>query len=83
MRPKCAIDLVVRSEGLQPSQYATMGTHLHVLCLVTLGLWLIDNANVEQLAGPAGNAAGTIMLTLTPLRTRNITGSPVNPIALF
>ena len=36
---------------VHPSQYATMESPLHIMCLVTLGLWLIDNANLEQLAG--------------------------------
>ena len=69
---------------VRPSQYATIGTPLHVLCLVTLGLWLIDNANLEQLAGACWERGRyDFMLTLAPLRLHNVTGSPVNPIALF
>ena len=69
---------------VRPSQYATIMTPVHVLCLVTLGLWLIDNANLEQLAGACWERGRyDFMLTLAPLRLHNVTGSPVNPIALF
>ena len=54
------------------------------MCLVTLGLWLIDNANLEELAAAcAERNRYAFMLTLAPLRLRNVTGSPVSPIALF
>ncbi len=69
---------------VRPSQYATIGSPLHVMCLVTMGLWLIDNANLEQLAEASHERSRyEFMLTLAPLRLRNVTGSPVNPIALF
>ena len=69
---------------VQPSQYATIGSPLHTMCLVTLGLWLIDNANLEQLAEACRQRdRHDFMLTLAPLPLRNVTGSPVNPIALF
>ena len=69
---------------VHPSPYATMESPVHILCLVTLGLWLIDNANLEQLAGACWERGRyDFMLTLAPLRLRNVTGSPVNPIALF
>jgi len=51
---------------------------------VSLGLWFIDNANLEELAAAcAERGRYDFMLTLAPLRLRNVTGSPVNPIALF
>ena len=69
---------------VRPSQYATIGSPLHTMCLVTLGLWLIDNANLEELAAACWERSRyEFMLTLAPLRLRNVTGSPVNPIALF
>ena len=47
-------------------------------------LWLIDNANLEELAAAcAERNRYEFMLTLAPLRLRNVTGSPVNPIAMF
>ena len=69
---------------VRPSQYASIGSPFHVMCLVTLGLWLIDNANLEQLADACRERGRyDFMLTLAPLPLRNVTGSPVNPIALF
>ena len=38
------------SNDFRPSHYSTVGSPLHTMCLVTLGLWLIDNANLEELA---------------------------------
>jgi kynurenine formamidase len=72
------------SNDVRPSQYASVGSPLHTMCLVTLGLWLIDNANLEQLAEACRQRERyQFLLTLAPLRLRNVTGSPVNPIALF
>ena len=69
---------------VRPSQYPTIGSPLHVMCLVTMGLCLIDNANLEELSQACRERNKyEFMLTLAPLRLRNVTGSPVNPIALF
>ena len=54
------------------------------MCLVTLGLWFIDNANLEELSVACRERNRyEFMITLGPLKLRNVTGSPVNPIALF
>jgi hypothetical protein len=54
------------------------------VALVAMGLWLIDNANLEDLARAcAARRRWAFMLTLAPLRLPAATGSPVNPIALF
>jgi kynurenine formamidase len=72
------------SNDFRPSHYSTIGSPLHTMCLVTLGLWLIDNANFEELAEAcAQRNRYEFMLTLAPLRLQNVTGSPVSPIALF
>ncbi len=72
------------SNDVRPSQYPSIGSSLHTMCLVTLGLWLIDNANLEQLAEACRQRDRyQFLLTLAPLRLQNVTGSPVNPIALF
>lgn len=53
-------------------------------CLAALGVWLIDNANLEQLAEECQrNDRYEFMLSMAPLVLRNATGSPVNPIAIF
>jgi kynurenine formamidase len=69
---------------IHPPPYPALGNAFHVVSLVAMGLWLIDNANLEGLA-PACAARGrwAFLLTVAPLRLVNVTGSPVNPIALF
>ncbi len=72
------------SNDVRPSHYPNIATPLHTVSLVALGMWLIDNANLEQLAQACQQRNRyTFMLTLGPLRLQNVTGSPVNPIALF
>jgi kynurenine formamidase len=67
-----------------PLPYPNLGNALHVTCLVHMGLWLIDNGNLEELAQAcAARRRWEFMLTIAPLVLTNVTGSPVNPIALF
>ena len=72
------------SNDVRPSHYATVTAPLHTVSLVTMGMWLIDNTNLEQLA-EACMVRGRyeFMLSLGPLVLQNVTGSPVNPIAIF
>jgi kynurenine formamidase len=57
---------------------------IHVGALRNLGLWLVDNAALEQLAGAcARQQRYDFMLTMAPLRLEAATGSPVNPVAVF
>jgi len=69
---------------VSPLPYPRIGNALHVVSLVAMGLWLIDNGNLEDLAA-ACRARGRweFLLTIAPLRLHATTGSPVNPIALF
>ena len=67
-----------------PTPYPAMGSPFHIGALVGLGLWLIDNMNLEDIAQAcADRTRWEFLLTLAPLRLRNVTGSPLNPIALF
>ena len=69
---------------VHPAPYPSMGNSFHVVCLVAMGLWLIDNANLEELAQTAARLnRWEFLLTVAPLRLKNVTGSPVNPIAVF
>ncbi len=69
---------------ISPPPYPAMGNSFHVVSLVAMGLWLIDNANLEDLARACGEQGRwEFLLTVAPLRLRNVTGSPVNPIAVF
>jgi len=67
-----------------PVPYPNLGNAVHVVGLVAMGLWLIDNANLEEVAQAcAARRRWEFMLTIAPLVLQNVTGSPVNPIALF
>jgi len=67
-----------------PTPYPTIGSPFHIGALVAMGLWLIDNMNLEDLAEAcARRSRWEFLLTLAPLRLRNVTGSPLNPIAMF
>ena len=67
-----------------PTPYPAMGSPFHIGALVGLGLWLIDNMNLEDIAQACSvRHRWEFLLTLAPLRLRNVTGSPLNPIALF
>jgi kynurenine formamidase len=69
---------------VHPLPYPGMGNSFHVVCLVAMGLWLIDNANLEELGQAcAERRRWEFLLTIAPLRLVNVTGSPVNPIAVF
>lgn len=69
---------------IAPLPYPRLGNALHIVALVAMGLWLIDNANLEDLARAcAARRRWAFMLTLAPLRLPAATGSPLNPIALF
>jgi kynurenine formamidase len=69
---------------IHPPPYPAMGNSFHVVALVAMGLWLIDNANLEDLARAcAARRRWEFLLAVAPLRLRNVTGSPVNPIAVF
>ena len=69
---------------ITPTPYPSMGHPFHIVALVGLGLWLIDNMNLEDLGEAcAERSRWEFLLTIAPLRFRGATGSPVNPIALF
>jgi kynurenine formamidase len=69
---------------ISPLPYPGMGNAVHVVGLVAMGLWLIDNANLEEVAAAcAARNRWEFMLAVAPLVLKNTTGSPVNPSAIF
>src|SRR2546428_394652 len=69
---------------VSPTTHPAIGHPLHIACLVAMGLWLIDNCNLEDLARTCASLRRwEFMLSIAPLRLTNVTGSPVNPIAIF
>src|SRR5262249_9777584 len=60
-----------------------LGNVFHVVSLVAMGLWLIDNMNLEDLAKAAADRKRwEFLLTVAPLRLKSVTGSPGNPVAV-
>jgi kynurenine formamidase len=70
-------------QGVNPSQ-TEMPNAVHDFSLVSLGVPLLDNCDLEALAAAAAQRnRWEFMLTVAPLPVRGATGSPVNPIATF
>ena len=64
--------------------YHQLGNPFHQIGLVAMGLWLLDNANLEDLVRACEERSRwDFLLTIAPLRIEGGTGSPVNPIAMF
>ncbi len=67
-----------------PSGYPSLKVPVHQIGIVHMGLWLLDNCNLEELATACvQRGRWEFLLTIAPLRIRYGTGSPVNPIAMF
>ncbi len=67
-----------------PSGYESVPYPIHTVGIVAMGLWLIDNASLDGLAAVCDELnRWEFLLTIAPLRLKNSTGSPVNPIAVF
>jgi kynurenine formamidase len=67
-----------------PSGYAAMPYPIHVVGIVAMGLWLVDNCNLEALAATCRDLGRwEFALAIAPLAFVGATGSPVNPLALF
>jgi hypothetical protein len=60
------------AQDVHPCGYPSFRSPVHAIGIVAMGLWLLD---------PAIRAE--FMLQVNPLRLTGVTGSPVNPIALF
>ncbi len=57
---------------------------IHSVCLVAMGMWIIDGCDLEILAKTCTELERWEFLFLaSPLRLKNATGSPTNPIAVF
>ena len=67
-----------------PSGYADLRLPIHQIAITQMGLWLLDNCNLEGLSTACAEMGRwEFLLTIAPLRIRYGTGSPVNPIATF
>ncbi|HEY7494750.1 MAG TPA: cyclase family protein [Candidatus Tectomicrobia bacterium] len=67
-----------------PRQYQRLANPIHQVGIVAMGLWILDNADLEGLAEACRQRQRwECMLCLGPLRLYNATGSPINPLAVF
>ena len=67
-----------------PSGYRTVHMPIHMVGIVAMGLWLIDNCQLEDLAATCARLGRwEFQFTLAPIRFQGVTGSPVNPLAVF
>jgi hypothetical protein len=67
-----------------PSTVAGCDTPIHVLTLVAMGMWLVDNAALKGLSEMSRAEERFEFMTLfAPIPFRRSTGSLVNPIAVF
>ena len=67
-----------------PSGYDELEAPVHAVCLVAMGVWIIDNCELEMLSATAESVGRSeFLVTIAPLRLKGSTGCPVNPIALY
>lgn len=67
-----------------PAHYTNVAYPIHQVGLVKMGLWILDNADLEELSKTCtAKGRWTFMLNIAPLKLSNSTGSPVNPVAIF
>jgi kynurenine formamidase len=72
------------ANDVSPSGYSQIALPVHVIGLVAMGLWLVDNCDLEELAETAERLSRwQFLLGVNPLRLSGLTGSAVNPIATF
>lgn len=67
-----------------PSGYEAVRNPIHAVGITAMGLWLLDNCDLEALATTCERLGRwAFHFTLAPLRWTGTTGSPTNPIATF
>jgi kynurenine formamidase len=71
-------------QEVQPSGFDDVLMPVHAVGLVAMGLWLLDNCDLEACAATAAELGQwDFQLAVAPVRLAGTSGSPVNPIATF
>ncbi|GAA0485279.1 cyclase [Paractinoplanes deccanensis] len=71
-------------QDVQPSGYPDVLMPVHAVALVAMGLWMVDNCDLEACAATAASLGQwEFQLAVAPVRFAGTSGSPVNPIATF
>ena len=69
---------------VMPSGYPSMTNPIHQVGIVAMGLWILDNADLEELAEACRRRGRwEFAMAIAPLPLKGVTGSPVNPLAIF
>jgi kynurenine formamidase len=69
---------------VEPPPYSAVTHPIHEVGIAAMGLWILDNANLEELALECRKRERwEFMLSIQPLKLQNTTGSPVSPLAFF
>ncbi|HVV71605.1 MAG TPA: cyclase family protein [Verrucomicrobiae bacterium] len=75
------------SDGTQdpyPHLYPNFESVVHVVGIVAMGLWILDNCYLENLvAASVERGSYEFQLVISPLKLEGATGSPVNPMAIL
>ena len=67
----------------RPSDQAWIAP-FHIIAMWSMGLWVLDNFELEELSRTCTELRRwEFMVVVAPIRFRNTSGSPVNPIAIF
>ena len=78
---------VIGSDGINdvvPSKVEGRPNPLHELALVGMGMLILDNLNLDEVAAQAkARKRWTFLFVGAPLRVPGGTGSPLNPLAVF
>jgi kynurenine formamidase len=71
------------AQDVHPHGYS-VGSPIHTVGIWSMGLWLLDNCGLEDLAAAcARHGRWEFFLSVAPLALTRSTGSPVNPLAVF
>ena len=69
---------------VMPSGYRNVALPVHTVGIVAMGLWLLDNCDLEEVAIEAASSGRwDFQLSICPLVLSGLTSSPVNPVATF
>ncbi|XAZ30068.1 cyclase family protein [Paenarthrobacter ureafaciens] len=72
------------THDVQPPVNFDYSRPIHTVCLVSMGLWLIDNMDLTALAAACESAQQwDFLFTALPWRFKGATSSPLNPVAIL
>jgi kynurenine formamidase len=72
------------AQDVVPSGYDNVRIPIHAVGITAMGLWLLDNCNLEALATTCAElGTAEFEIVLAPVPFVGATGSPVNPLAIF